>query len=613
MIDLHWEDRPEVSEDQLTFDFIQQELRYCHQTSLGPCFVGLIGQKYGRQPLPVVINQDEFETIRTALSKHISRDTRDADILYRYYLLDTNNIPPIYRLVPAGDNITSAAPVGGRLRALQDDEKLQFCQDLSRVRFLLQKGSEFAVADGTMEAQAAEKFSRSVLDHELKIGLGESADVDKRCLIFIRTIVDLAEQAERGSSLVIPTIKRYAELLESSSKRLKSGAVAELSPSSQQMLDLLRDNLIEVRLPRENIKQAKVVWRFDKGICPDIYTHKRYLEQLCDLFYSTIIHMIKENIGMAANIPTEPNGTHERFKWDALHSWYLVQQFSINESLYIGYDFQLENIRNYVREGMDSSRPSTARNRLPLIICGAPGSGKSSLTARLAMESRNWISGCSIVVRFCGMSSASNSLLFILDSVCRQLEAIIAEEDFTYSSSLPPCEDLLIAQFWRLLTSIPKKTSVVLLFDGIDRMDPPYPGWLPPTLPKNVSVIATVTASSVAQALKLCGLGGILPEENILELPGLAPEDASELINMLLENKNRRLTIDQNHTFCQLIEFVASSEESGCLAPLYVSILAGIAETYASDQETPETNMSSPLPQSLFEAIDFLFEKLEVC
>jgi len=64
------------------------------QTSAGPAFVALLGNKYGYRPFPAQIEQAEFEKLLASLES----DSSDTTTLRDHFHLDLNAVPPCYVL-----------------------------------------------------------------------------------------------------------------------------------------------------------------------------------------------------------------------------------------------------------------------------------------------------------------------------------------------------------------------------------------------------------------------------------------------------------------------------------------------------------------------------------
>lgn len=65
----------------------------CRETSCGPSFVAILGQKYGFRPIPPVIKQGEFEKIAAYIQRMAENDPKDDEALQlinKWYKLDQN-------------------------------------------------------------------------------------------------------------------------------------------------------------------------------------------------------------------------------------------------------------------------------------------------------------------------------------------------------------------------------------------------------------------------------------------------------------------------------------------------------------------------------------------
>ena len=71
-------------------------IKSCHVTP--GSFQTFLGQRYGPRSLPDVILSDEYDVIQIALRAHKNRETRNAPLLDQCYVVDNNNLPPVYVL-----------------------------------------------------------------------------------------------------------------------------------------------------------------------------------------------------------------------------------------------------------------------------------------------------------------------------------------------------------------------------------------------------------------------------------------------------------------------------------------------------------------------------------
>ncbi len=58
---MRWGIRDEATDDHSTTRICLEEIKNCQETSMGPNFIFLGGQKYGFRPVPTTIDCSEFE------------------------------------------------------------------------------------------------------------------------------------------------------------------------------------------------------------------------------------------------------------------------------------------------------------------------------------------------------------------------------------------------------------------------------------------------------------------------------------------------------------------------------------------------------------------------
>ncbi|MEW8508368.1 MAG: AAA family ATPase [Candidatus Thiodiazotropha sp.] len=93
-IDLRWGVSSEASLDQQALSICLAEVARCQRLSPRPNFIVLLGDRYGWQPAPPEIPEDDYR----ALTDRMVGD--DRALVARWYALDRNNVPPSYRLQP---------------------------------------------------------------------------------------------------------------------------------------------------------------------------------------------------------------------------------------------------------------------------------------------------------------------------------------------------------------------------------------------------------------------------------------------------------------------------------------------------------------------------------
>ncbi|MFH1763051.1 MAG: DUF4062 domain-containing protein [Gemmatimonadota bacterium] len=162
------------------------------------------------------------------------------------------------------------------------------------------------------------------------------------------------------------------------------------------------------------------------------------------------------------------------------------------------------------------------------MVTGEPGSGKSSLLARLVEECEHRHPDWLILPHFVGASAESTSVRRVLSRLCGRLgRSLPSSQDVP--ETLPDLIDLLP----ELLEEVARGRRVVLALDALNQLEATDRAhtlyWLPHSFPPNVRVVASTLGGEVAEALKRRK-----PPPVLLEVGGLGPEEARELVGSYL-------------------------------------------------------------------------------
>ncbi len=114
-VDLRFGVSAESQMDQKTLQICLNEIERCQKISPKPNFIILLGEKYGWQPIPEIIPEDEMMQILNTLPD----DKRK--LVNRWYLNDQNAVPPEFILQPRNDELreySSWEPIEKELRNL---------------------------------------------------------------------------------------------------------------------------------------------------------------------------------------------------------------------------------------------------------------------------------------------------------------------------------------------------------------------------------------------------------------------------------------------------------------------------------------------------------------
>jgi hypothetical protein len=97
--EMRWGIREEASNNHETSDICMAELGRCQQESLGVNYVLILGEKYGFRPVPSAVEEAEFNSIVEAVCAERG-DASARQLRERWFRLDTNVVPAVYRLRP---------------------------------------------------------------------------------------------------------------------------------------------------------------------------------------------------------------------------------------------------------------------------------------------------------------------------------------------------------------------------------------------------------------------------------------------------------------------------------------------------------------------------------
>ncbi|MEI6900882.1 MAG: AAA family ATPase, partial [Bacteroidota bacterium] len=98
-VDLRWGVNEESSLNQKTLSICFNEIARCQKISPKPNFLILMGDKYGWQPIPEIIPEEEMNSIHKVIS------LPEKEVIVRWYFRDENAIPPEFVLQPKTEEL----------------------------------------------------------------------------------------------------------------------------------------------------------------------------------------------------------------------------------------------------------------------------------------------------------------------------------------------------------------------------------------------------------------------------------------------------------------------------------------------------------------------------
>lgn len=197
-IDLRWGIRDEAVLGQQLMEICLAEIERCQRTGIKPNFIVLLGDRYGRQPLPARIHAREYETVISQIS------AGDRTLVESWYQRDDNAVPAEYLLKPRTGELVHA-------------------DQWTEVEHPLREALREAARAARLSNDALLKYVGSATHQEIVKGLGRRPEDRKHVFAFFRT----REQADEPPELC--DLKKFLrEQLNESIFEYDAGDVAKL-------------------------------------------------------------------------------------------------------------------------------------------------------------------------------------------------------------------------------------------------------------------------------------------------------------------------------------------------------------------------------------------------
>ncbi|MBR6720014.1 MAG: DUF4062 domain-containing protein [Clostridia bacterium] len=161
IVDLRWGINTESALNQNTLEICLDEINYCMSNSPKPNFLIMAGDRYGWVPLPSVVEATEFEKIIALCHDE------EKKLLYKWYLLDENNIPKVYYL-----NRRSGEYV---------DDNIWYSEE-EKLHAILEKRAK----ECSLKKEELVKYEASATEHEILKGLFGNEDIADNVIVLMR-------------------------------------------------------------------------------------------------------------------------------------------------------------------------------------------------------------------------------------------------------------------------------------------------------------------------------------------------------------------------------------------------------------------------------------------
>uniref|UniRef100_A0A8C2V7E1 NACHT and WD repeat domain containing 1 n=1 Tax=Chinchilla lanigera TaxID=34839 RepID=A0A8C2V7E1_CHILA len=485
-VDLRWGLRDSEAADWLTAELCLEELERCQRTSLGPAFVALVGDQYGPCSLPRRIEEKEWE----ALLAQLSTRPRDLELVARRFRRDENSVPPSYVLQAVG---AGEAPGPEEATLIS----------------VLRAAAQEAWRLGLISREQWQCYHHSGLQWELERGLLSGAP---GATVLLREIPELGRHLLQDCAL--PVVDR-----------LPDGCVDEVARGH---LGSLKQRVAQERPGALTVH--RLPWARDL-VNPRNKAHARYLRELGEQFVASASRQLLQHL---REQPPTPPGLAWLFQDIRHHLW----QGAEATRAFCGRQELLARLGQRLRQ--DDRRPHS-----PLVLFGAPGTGKTAVLCKLAEQAAGLLGRKTVtVLRLLGTSQGSADARRLLASLCLQL-------CLAFGLPTPPGQVLQararLGHFFHvLLHTVGRRDfeSLVILLDAVDDLDPGCHSrgvpWLPLVCPPRVHLVLSA-CSGPRDALDAIRTT-LRDPDAYWEVGPLGADQGREMVRTLLAEARRTLS-----------------------------------------------------------------------
>ncbi|XP_064601514.1 protein qui-1-like [Liolophura sinensis] len=540
LVDVHQGSDLDHVLDGYVFEQHLSELQESSQISVGPFFLCLLGDKYGKPPLPTYLEETEFVHIRSEAFE----GGKDVKLLDNWYKKDENAVPPVYKLVPISQRFKHVNSRDPELQAVRDCEVSDWREIYTQLLELLQHGAREAFREGLINQVhhlKQDRFFLSGIEQELQKALEKSV---RGCVCIMRKMEGL--EPSDACAEIFTDIEKDGELNLEGQKGIRN----------------MRE-FVSAKFNDKNKHTFTIPWSAE-GLVPHFLdSHYDYLDD----FNAAVITKLKLLIEQAAKFSPTPSslmcypprdlneGLKEQVSWEALpHLYHCVRLGTAFVS--DGFECELEDLRKALTAG-------ACVDHKAVVMYGPESSGKSSLLAHCAWRLIPETLGKDVIVvaRFLD-SVRPMAMQCHLQSVSQQIFSLLGVDvDF-----LSHDKDQLSASYQNLLQCLSQLSrQLVIILDGLTAvhgdggLEEGY-SWLACRLPPRVHILVSFTETSAKSSpnrtvqnnkhtvvvvkkktkeqLLSCFLGMLAKDKRTL-----APEQENVLKNSMTSQCMRRLAL----------------------------------------------------------------------
>ncbi|KAL5007519.1 hypothetical protein ScPMuIL_016325 [Solemya velum] len=425
----------------------------------------------------------------------------DPSLLQEWYKLDENVTPPTYHLV----NIRSESSSYDIVRAngkRRDVAKNAWIETSTKLRDIIERFSP------------THSQSKSLFEREIE-GSVLNAHWDDHYVVVDRTITDLE------NNTVDAEARMYIDLNPKSTTR---------DQVAGSRVEHIRNTFrVSRHSQQKNILSYEVEWSEGGIKLSGNRRHELYLERLCK--------QVREQLGCRLERSFCENSQSEDesivFKEISRH----VMHCHESAKGFQGRKQILQLVKSYIRSPC----------RLPLVIHGNPGCGKTAMLSKIAKEIHKWFRGynVSVLFRAVGTTKASTNIRTLLQSLCLQLCEVFGNDPQEFPSDYKG----LANDFAQRIAQATVDNPLVVIVDSLDRLTDENEGrnmaWLPAVLPPNVHILVSTRTDDKYDCLK--NTRAVLGEESdaFVEIPDLPEKDAIQILEYWFMKQDRTLTEHQ--------------------------------------------------------------------
>ncbi|XP_012943969.1 NACHT and WD repeat domain-containing protein 2 [Aplysia californica] len=555
VVDMRWGVRDEATDDHMTTKLCMQEIVNCQRVSMGPNFIVFLGQKYGYRPIPAEILASEFELLRECAKQ----DPNEVKLLDEWYKRDDNFVPAVYVLQPISSIFTNFN--NKRHQRLMENDQAAWWDTFTRLTRIIRKAAQVLFITKKIDREQRHNFFMSVTEREVENGILKAADVEEHCLAYIREISNM-------NTTLLRIASKFVDF-----------AARSVDGEAQTLLKKLRDEKLPAKLPASSTARFTVDWSGKDGIDEEL--HKDYFEKFCAHFYENVIKLVDRAMAK-----------HARMANDQVYLEPLQHLHSCNRycKAFQGREDVVEQIHEYV----------IGDNKLPLVLWGESGCGKTSLMAKAASQVvTSWFSTPVVMaLRFLGTTPGSSTIIPLLTSYCQQLSKMYDQPMDEIPDELAPLQQ----HFKKLINLASAEMPLVLFFDSLDQLSGADGAhnltWMPIRLPDHVKVIISVLPNyyGLLDLLRVM----IENEDSFIQVLPLGQNLGGTIIRAWLDKGNKAVTEEQWALVNEAI--------SKCNLPLFVKLTFDEICRWRSYTKPSQTTLAF----TIHDCIMLLFERIEL-